>query len=114
MASVLVESMVGKWRILPAKGVPARSRLSVSSSKASAIGGAGGVGSKDMGSTLGQDAHAEIDGRGGVSERPGGDEVDASFGIFADRIQLNASGGLDRHLQATRVDELDGGGHLGR
>src|SRR5882757_7980118 len=108
MASVLVESMVGKWRTLPANGVPASSRRRASSSKASAVGGAVGMGGKDMSLTFGHDAHAEVYGDGGVGQCTGGDEVDAGFGVFADGVQLDAAGGLNRHLEAACVDQIDG------
>src|ERR1700728_1165560 len=109
MASVFVESMVGKWRTLPAKGVPASSRRSASSSKASAINGMVG----DMISTFRHNAHAEVDGGGGVGQRAGGDEVNASFSVFADCVQLNTAGGLNRYLEVACVDKLDGGRYLG-
>ena len=52
------------------------------------------------GSILGGDAHAEIDGGGGMGERAGGDEVDAGLGVFADGVQLDAAGCLNGHLEA--------------
>src|ERR1700733_1237574 len=119
MASVLVESMVGKWRTLPANGVPASSRCRVSSAKASAMGEAVSFMAqswrfRSRASVFGDDAHAEVDGGSGVSERTGGDEVDARFGVFADGVQLNAAGRFNGQFESARVDELDGRGHLGR
>ena len=52
------------------------------------------------GSAFGHDAHTQVDRSGGMSERTGGDEVNAGLGVFADRVELNAAGCFYGNLEA--------------
>ena len=54
------------------------------------------------------DAHAEVDGDGGVGEGADGDEVGASEGVLADVLEGDAAGGLDGNGGESGFDLLDG------
>ncbi len=66
---------------------------------------------------VGGDAHAEVDGDGGVGEGADGDEVDPGEGVVADGLEVHVAGGLDGDVGQGGADLLDrlfdgGGGHV--
>src|ERR1035437_7269756 len=66
---------------------------------------------------VGGDAHAEVDGGGGVGEGADGDEVDAGLGVVGDGLEVHVAGGLDGGPGQAFADEKHGflhflGGHV--